>query len=73
MILVRTFLDTRLAVGRFGWILGYGNVRPTVAYQRDPPPLVMRYHSLATAIGMMTKRSMYKNWKSPRLDANEYN
>jgi hypothetical protein len=28
---------------------------------------------LATAMGMITKRSMYKNWKSPRLDAKEYN
>ena len=25
----RTFLETRLAVGRFGWIFGKGAVRPT--------------------------------------------
>lgn len=29
MMLARTFFDTRLAVGLFGWILGYGSVRPT--------------------------------------------
>jgi hypothetical protein len=28
-MLVKTFLETRLAVGRLGWILGYGRVRPT--------------------------------------------
>jgi hypothetical protein len=44
MILVKTFLETREAVGRFGWILGYGSVRP-----------------IATAIGIMTNRSMYRN------------
>lgn len=31
-----------------------------------------RRDALATAIGMMTNKSIYKNWKSPRLDANEY-
>ncbi len=30
MMLVRTFLETKLAVGRLGWIFGYGSVRPTV-------------------------------------------
>ena len=34
MILVKTFFETRLAVGRFGWILGYGNVRPTERVRR---------------------------------------
>ena len=29
MMLARTFLDTRLAVGLLGCIIGYGNVRPT--------------------------------------------
>lgn len=29
MILVKTFFDTKLAVGLFGCNLGYGNVRPT--------------------------------------------
>ena len=29
MMLTRTFRDTRLAVGRLGWIRSYGRVRPT--------------------------------------------
>jgi hypothetical protein len=31
MMLVSTFFETKLAVGRFGWILGYGRVLPTVS------------------------------------------
>jgi hypothetical protein len=30
MMLARTFLDTRLAVGLLGCIQGYGSVRPTI-------------------------------------------
>jgi hypothetical protein len=29
MMLVNTFFDTKLAVGRLGCIFGYGKVRPT--------------------------------------------
>lgn len=28
---VKTFFEIRFAVGRFGWIRGYGSVRPTAA------------------------------------------
>jgi hypothetical protein len=59
MILVKTFLDTKLAVGRFGWILGYGRVRPTgwsAQYE-----MIKRENLLATAIGMITNRSIYRN------------
>src|SRR5690349_21394086 len=52
---VRTFFETRLAVGRFGLSTGKASVRP-----------------MKTAIGKMSAKSIYKNWKSPRLDAKAY-
>lgn len=52
---VRTFLDTRLAVGRFLDNWGYGPDQP-----------------MKMAIGRISARSMYKNWKSPRFDAVAY-
>ena len=33
MMLVKTLRETRLAVGRLWWILGYGRVRPTADQQ----------------------------------------
>ena len=34
-ILANTFFETRLAVGLFGYIRGYGRVRPTEIYQHE--------------------------------------
>ena len=63
MMLVKTLRETRLAVGRLWWILGYGRVRPTADQQSSFAtwPRTMRrgyQDSLATAIGMITNRSM---------------
>jgi len=64
MMLVKTLRETRLAVGRLWWILGYGRVRPTADQQWSfaERSRTMRcgvsQNSLATAIGMITNRSM---------------
>ncbi len=65
MMLVRTFLDTKLAVGRLGTILPYGRVRPTVSQTAIFSTAFFQMShskhsrdSLATAIGMMMNKSM---------------
>ena len=62
IILASTFFDTKLAVGRVGKILGYGNVLPTtksvISWHITPG---FRHYALVTAMGMMMNRSMYKN------------
>ena len=52
---IRTFRETKLAVGRFRLSVGYAPVQP-----------------MKMAIGKMSKRSMKRNWKSPRLEAEAY-
>lgn len=52
---VRTFLETRFAVGRFWDSTGYAPVQP-----------------MNMAMGRMRRRSMNRNWKSPRFEADAY-
>ena len=49
---VRTFRDTRFAVGRFRHSPGNGPVHP-----------------MKMAMGNINARSMNRNWKSPKFDA----
>ncbi len=61
-MLARTFFDTKLAVGLFGCIRGYGSVRPTaVAGVNSTSFKCYATDLLVTAIGIMMNRSMYKN------------
>ena len=62
IMLVNTFLDTRLAVGLLGNIRGKGRVRPTSKKNEHGCwPLIKRKDLLATAIGGIIRRSKYKN------------
>lgn len=63
-MLASTVFDTRLAVGRFGWIRANGRVRPTARARAFSTRALIdnaRRHSLVTATGMMMNRSMYRN------------
>ena len=66
MMLARTFLDTRLAVGLLGCIQGYGSVRPTIKCSitiGNIANFFFSWDSLLTAMGIIINRSMYKNFR----------
>lgn len=57
-----TFFEIRLAVGRFGWIVGNGRVLPT-ANLSEKEEGIRPCYLLEMAMGIMMNKSIYKNFK----------